>query len=379
MKRSKSGFTLIELLVVIAIIAILIGLLLPAVQKVREAAARMQSQNNLKQMGIALHSAHDARGAFPPILVNQWASFNAGTLADGGVAYRGPYLPYNQSTAGGDKITFFWALLPYIEQDNLAKDINGSNPNFIMDRRRSDLNAIPGGSMPKIYVSPIDPSPYREVNWSWDWTGPVTPNNGTTYIYRMGLASYAPNARAFGAGSPKYGWQAWPQAWRNAAGGTLTITGMSDGTSNTLFIAEKDAVTGSDRQMFYQRWSIQNRRTTPGAGSGIQMWASTDTPETGMPIFGLACDDPSQTWDDEYGQWWLNSCRFGTNQFETFQPPRRRLVPAQQSVFTIYPMSAGGVQCLMGDGSVRAISTSISLAAWSAAVTPNGGEVNTLN
>src|SRR5580692_8466420 len=121
--RGRTAFTLIELLVVIAIIGILISLLLPAVQKIREAAARMQSSNNLHQIGLALHNSHDTYGVFPPILVNQWASWPQNQKGD--VHYTGPYLPDNFATAGSDKTTFFYALLPFIEQQNLHDDIQG--------------------------------------------------------------------------------------------------------------------------------------------------------------------------------------------------------------------------------------------------------------
>ncbi len=368
MRRKQSGFTLIELLVVIAIIAILIGLLLPAVQKVREAAARTQSQNNLKQIGLALHNSHDTYGAFPPTLVNQWASWFEN---DGDVHYRGPYLPDNQSTAGSDKTTFFYALLPFLEQQALHDSINGY-PYFLMGNRKDDPTKLVGSTLPKVLSAPYDPSPYEAVDWSWPYT--TNPAGGP---FKMTLTSYAPNIRVFGTPSPKYQWTFWAAAWRNVGGGTQKMMGISDGTSNTLAVVEKYKVTGTGT-FVYSSWSV-----TGGTGSqpgGIQMWATTDSPETGIPFFGTTCNDPTQTWDDQYGQWWLADCSFpAAGPYLYFQPPTARLVPSQQNFYNIYPMSAAGVQGLMCDGSVRTINTSVSVPAWSAAVTPNGGESVGLN
>ena len=121
MRPRRPAFTLIELLVVIAIIAILIGLLLPAVQKVRQAAARTQSSNNLKQFGLAVHNFHDSQGHIP----GNW-----------------------ETTPAGFTVSEIYLLLPYVEQDNLFKQGSASNAAY-----QGSASAIP-----KVFVAPLDSS-----------------------------------------------------------------------------------------------------------------------------------------------------------------------------------------------------------------------------
>jgi hypothetical protein len=233
-----------------------------------------------------------------------------------------------------------------------------------MAQRQSDPNKMVGSDVPKIYRAPLDESPYNEVDWDWPYTA-------SNRIFKMGLVSYVPNLRAFGLPTRTAGWQSWTVMWWHSGAGMASVATVTDGLSNTMFVCEKNMVTG-DRRMSYRNWDVLNRWAAQE--QGINMWATTDTPEAGVPYFGQNCNDPNVTWDDEYGQWWRSDCRFVAGQPEFFQPPRRRLVRPQQNFHNIYMMTAAGVQVLLGDGSVRTVNATVSIPAWSAAVTPNGGE-----
>ena len=369
MKQSsrKSGFTLVELLVVIAIIGILVGLLLPAVQAAREAARRMQCTNNLKQLGLALHNAHDTMKEFPPLIINGWLNVTVNRGANT-VPYRGKYMAYNDVSDNGQKISFFYALLPFIEQAALKSDT--ATDNCVMSSSRSRPGRWWSENSPPFLQCPSDSSQVKQIQaGGYSWINGGTPQP-------IGLTSYVPNAQAFGRPTPA-GMSVWNVAWDNASG-EKRIASFVDGTSNTICIIEKPMITGESITAL-QAWGITGQN---GRSDGANLWAATDAPPELHAFFGCNCNDPNVTWDDEDGQWWLGNCKF-TFQGQTreyYQPPRVLRPKDQQIVWNIYPNHAGGIaNAVFGDGSVRSVNNSIDLAAWSAWVTPAGGETNVNN
>jgi len=245
--RRLRGFTLIELLVVIAIIAILIGLLLPAVQKVREAAARMSCQNNLKQQGLALHNfAGVYNGKFPAAMINSGRA-GSGTISAQYSNYNGPEVNlaaiYGPGTTNSTYRVFnhtgFVALLPYIEQDNLFKQYsylavsNGSNPYgyTLGPDPAGNPNRIVASSKVKTYLCPAD-----------DDLGPVTATDAAGSFYERLTPGVARSNYFFSTGyytdydRDYVNCAIWARgAFGNNGAATLSMT---DGTSNTFAIGE---------------------------------------------------------------------------------------------------------------------------------------------
>jgi prepilin-type N-terminal cleavage/methylation domain-containing protein len=317
----RKAFTLIELLVVIAIIAVLIGLLLPAVQKVREAGNRTQCANNLKQLALAVHTYYDAHGTFPP---NSLYSFDP----------------------TGPNWSWLAHILPQIEQENLyrAAKIEGTPPNNIDQSLPQIAEQVKSFLCPSDDVAWLGPQSHAA---NFDMNDPVL--GPLTY----GVTCYRANIGCnWGGGPPNtpLWWGTDPQwcvadpnqpnpnlAYDGCGAGNgimyetnrpLRIGDVLDGTSNTFLIGE--ALTGKDYQ---------------------NAWCHMDN-TIATCAYPPNAKDPVTGKDYPPDQWW-NRYAFTSN----------------------HP---GGVEFAMGDGSVRFITDNIDLTTFRALSTRNGGEIATL-
>ena len=298
-RKRTAAFTLIELLVVIAIIAILIGLLLPAVQKVRESAARMKCSNNLKQLAIAVHSYHDANNRFP---------YNAGT-------------GYGYGVNSLNAWSWLARILPYIEQNNLyVQGGLGNNPMPAI----ASVPIVAATQIPT-FQCPSDPNsstPRTNAADLGSQTVGITNYKGVSgNNWAWGSFAYTPpggNNNGMDAGNGIF--------FRTDYKRPLTMTAITDGTSNTLMIGE-DLVAAD----LWLAWPYFN------AANGTCAIPLNNALQSGQPGFNAPTD-----WPD---------------------------------VYSFRSRHTGGANFALADGSVRFVSDSIDLTTYRNAATYAGGEV----
>jgi prepilin-type N-terminal cleavage/methylation domain-containing protein len=307
----QRGFTLIELLVVIAIIAVLIALLLPAVQKVREAAARSQSSNNLRQIALATHNCNDNFQEVP-LVSGRWKG-----------------VPSTNTAIATAQKSIWFALLPYVEQDNLYKQIVAL-PIAQQDRTPNNSNS-PYRVLIKTYTSPAD------------FTG-----NGS-----LGQASYAAN------------WQLFQQ--RLAASNATAFQAYSaiprsfpDGTSNVIMFGEiyQQCNTGASANRATRYWGMTgawNNRSVAtfnrGRNANTSVNPATLSAEPGFQAAPRNNVAPANTAAPP------TNTGGGCN-WRLAQTPH-----------------AGGMLVALGDASVRSVQSSINVNTWRRAITPADGQV----
>ena len=311
---NRRAFTLIELLVVIAIIAILIGMLLPAVQKVREAAARAKCQNNQKQIALGLHNHHDTYGYFPHATYNYIDS----------TFFTPP--PYNNRN---DRRCWFHDVLPFVEQDNLYRDL-------------ISYLSTPGGystlGYPKLdsivitFSCPSDPvSPKTHTFWG-GLTGQPTQGYSGNYVVCAGNdyfndTSYLKSADLNGI---------------FYAQSKTRIAQITDGLSNTAMLSELILVADTNSH------DIRGRYYNP-AHSGVS-FSTRLPPNTKVPdVFDWCSSNP---------------------------PPVAPCVWASQFIFVLArSYHTQGVNFTLADGSVRYVSNNINPVVWKALGSRDGGEI----
>jgi prepilin-type N-terminal cleavage/methylation domain-containing protein/prepilin-type processing-associated H-X9-DG protein len=271
-RQGRRAFTLIELLVVIAIIAILIGLLLPAVQKVREAAARTQCQNNLKQMGLAIHNYHDVYKALPP------------------------------SRVGPQHATWFVVILPFMEQDNLYKQWDLAK-NYYEQSPAVQNAFVKGYLCPTRRGSPM-PSTQLEVSSTGTPDAQLHPGTQGDYACNGGQFYNAIVDHPLCQGAICYA-----NSQVNASGDVTSsqsqtgLKDITDGTSQTFLVGEKHSV----RSMWGQ--------SGPSWGEGA-IW-NGDFPRNFSRIagqtkwnLGQGPDDLTGPWHCKFGSWHPGVCQF---------------------------------------------------------------------
>jgi prepilin-type N-terminal cleavage/methylation domain-containing protein/prepilin-type processing-associated H-X9-DG protein len=327
MKRRSPrwGFTLIELLVVIAIIGILIGLLLPAVQKVREAAARMACTNNLKQIGLALHGYHDANGYFPAGYVDGNTDPNS--------------TPDNDVGPGWGWATY---TLPYMEQGNVYNQINFNQGVGVGN------NVAVSQIQLKIFQCPSDP-------YSQNFT--VWPTNiVVAHANYMGCNGWRECFNGAGGGTAPGGDDGL-QGQIGIGGAGLFVrntrfrmANVTDGLSNTIIVGERSGNHAPGT------W------TGAVTGGRCPAWMATQPPTPYSPPPGPAYDNAD--FDEALVLSHGNATHVPNADFPIYDPD------------TFYSMHTGGANFLFGDGSVHFLTSGIDPNTYQYLCTIAGGEVS---